>query len=242
MQLYPAIDLRQGHCVRLMRGDFAQQTQYHHNPLEVAQDFIKQGADWLHVVDLDAAKDPQQRQTQIIRDLLQANVINLQLGGGIREAEQINDWLALGVQRVIIGSQAVNNPSLVRDWLKKFGAEQIVLALDVRLDIKNVPYVAAHGWQKLTQHKLIDLLNYYQTVNLRHLLCTDIDRDGTLSGPNTALYQQLLQLFPKIQLQASGGISSLADLQLLRTEQVHGAVIGRALYEGKFTFKEALQC
>lgn len=242
MQLYPAIDLCNGHCVRLMKGDFAQQTQYHANPIEVAQDFINQGANWLHVVDLDAAKDPQQKQTQVIRDLLKANSVSLQLGGGIRDVAQIKEWLDLGVQRVIIGSQAVNNPSLVRDWLKAFGAEQIVLALDTRINEQNIAYVAAHGWQKLTQHKLMDLLDYYHTVNLRHLLCTDIDRDGTLQGPNTDLYQQLLQKFPKLQLQASGGIASLSDLQQLQKQQLPGAVIGRALYENKFTLREALQC
>jgi phosphoribosylformimino-5-aminoimidazole carboxamide ribotide isomerase len=240
MQIYPAIDLYNGKCVRLYQGKFNQQTVYD-EPIKVAEIYSLQGAKWLHVIDLDAAKDSSKNQLALVKQLLANNALNIQYGGGIRTAKQIEKLLNLKLARVIIGSMAVKEPKLVVDWLKVFGAEKIVLALDIK-NIADISYVATEGWQKLSNTTLFDLLDYYVEAGLIHLLCTDISRDGTLNGPNIELYSKILQKFPNLQLQASGGISSLKDLQNLKKFNVPGAIIGRALYEKKFSLTEALAC
>ncbi len=240
MIIYPAIDLRGGHVVRLTEGRFDQGKTYSDDPLAVAKDFAASGATWLHVVDLDGAKDPARRQTALVEKLARGSGLRVQTGGGIRDGSQIAALLAAGAQRVIVGSLAAKQPDLVRGWLKQFGAEKIILSPDVRLDADNIPRVAAAGWQESTGLALDDFLNGYLEAGLVHILCTDISRDGKLTGPNSALYAQLVKKFPKLQIQASGGVSSLDDLQVLKTTGSAGAIVGRALYEKKFTLPEAL--
>lgn len=239
MQIYPAIDLRQGACVRLQQGKFEQQTQYSADPLVMAKEFVRQGAQWLHVVDLDAAKDPAQSQMDLIAALIKATPLKIQVGGGVRSEEQIKKLLDLGAARVIIGSLAAKNNLLVAEYLKKFGSDRIVIALDVQLQQEEF-YVALQGWQQTSQYKLFDLLAYYSLNNLQHLLCTDISRDGMLTGPNLSLYEKIIAKFSNLQLQASGGISCLRDLTQLRENSLSGVIVGRALYEKKFTLSEAL--
>ena len=166
----------------------------------------------------------------------------MQTGGGIRDESQVATLLKAGVQRVIVGSLAVRQPELVRGWLKQFGPEKIILSPDVRLDPAGIPRIAAAGWQETTGVALDDLLNDYLPAGLVHILCTDISRDGKLTGPNSALYAQLVKRFPSLQIQASGGVSSLDDLRVLQTTGSAGAIVGRALYENKFTLQEALAC
>jgi phosphoribosylformimino-5-aminoimidazole carboxamide ribotide isomerase len=240
MQIYPAIDLYNGKCVRLYQGQFNQQTVYD-EPIKVAARYSTQGANWLHVIDLDAAKDSNKNQLTLVKQLITINALNIQYGGGIRTAKQIENLLNLKLTRVILGSMAVKNPKLVADWFKVFGAEKIVLALDIK-NKADKSYVATEGWQKLSNTTLFDLLDYYVDAGLKHLLCTDISRDGTLSGPNIELYSKILQKFPSLQLQASGGISSLKDIKELKKINVSGVIIGRALYEKKFNLTEALAC
>lgn len=240
MQIYPAIDLKNGQCVRLYQGDFAAAKTYSDDPLAVAEDFIKQGATWLHLVDLDAAKNPVDSQYKLIEKILKTFDIEIQIGGGIREKEQIKNLLELGASRVIIGSQAVYQPESVKSWLNFFGKEKIVLALDVTL-VDEIPYMATHGWQTKSETKLFDLLDFYQK-NISHLLCTDISRDGTMLGPNISLYLDILKVFPELFLQASGGVSNLSDIQMLKENNMPGVVVGRALYEKKFSLNEALTC
>ena len=242
MIIYPAIDLRGGRVVRLTEGKFDQEKSYGDDPLAVAKDFAAAGATWLHVVDLDGAKDPTKRQNALVEKLARGSGLKVQTGGGIREESQIATLLAAGAQRVIVGSLAAKQPDLVRGWLNKFGAEQIILSPDVRLDAGGTPRVAAAGWQESTGVALHDLLNGYLSAGLVHILCTDISRDGKLTGPNTALYAQLVNKFPALQIQASGGVASLADLRALKTTGSAGAIVGRALYEKKFTLQEALAC
>jgi len=240
IQIYPAIDLYGGQCVRLYQGRFEEKTVYE-EPLKVAALYLEQGADWLHVVDLEGAKDQTKSQFNMVKDLIAIGGLNIQYGGGIRTTEQIEKLLNLNVARVIVGSMAVQNPSLVMEWIRMFGAEKIVLALDVKSEMQK-NYIAVEGWQKTTATTLFELLGYYCAVGLRNVLCTDIARDGTLNGPNIELYSQILQQFPDLQLQASGGVSSLEDIKKLKTINVPGVVIGRALYEKKFTLIEALAC
>jgi phosphoribosylformimino-5-aminoimidazole carboxamide ribotide isomerase len=242
MIIYPAIDLRGGRVVRLTEGRFDQEKSYGDDPLAVAKDFAAAGATWLHVVDLDGAKDPTKRQTALVETLARSSGLHVQTGGGIRDESQIAALLAAGARRVIVGSVAVKQPTLIRDWLKKFGAEQIILSPDVRLDTDGTPRIAAAGWQESTGVALDDFLHGFLGAGLVHILCTDISRDGRLTGPNSALYAQLAKKFPALQIQASGGVSSLDDLRALQTTGAAGAIVGRALYEKKFTLKEALAC
>jgi len=240
MIIYPAIDLRGGRVVRLTEGKFDQEKSYGDDPLAVARGFKAAGATWLHVVDLDGAKDPARRQIALVEKIARESGLRMQTGGGIRDAEQVAALLAAGAERVIIGSLAVKAPDIVKGWLRKFGAERIILSPDIRLDAAGVPRIAAAGWQESTGVALEDFLRDFLAAGLGHILCTDISRDGKLTGPNAALYADLHRQFPGLQIQASGGVSSLADLRALRTTGSAGAIVGRALYEGKFTLQEAL--
>ena len=241
MIIYPAIDLRQGHCVRLSQGRFDQATTYAEDPLTVAREFAAAGAAWLHVVDLDGAKDGNAAQTELIGRLAAHSGVKVQTGGGIRSEDQINAYLDSGIARVVIGSLALTNPGLVSTWLDRFGRDRIVLALDVKPDDDSWR-VATHGWQKISGRTLFEVIDEYGAAYLRHLLCTDVARDGLLAGPNVALYREIHARYPKLAVQASGGVASLADLMALKETGVAGAVVGKALYEGKFTLAEALQC
>jgi phosphoribosylformimino-5-aminoimidazole carboxamide ribotide isomerase len=242
MIIYPAIDLRGGRVVRLTEGKFDQEKSYGDDPLAVARGFKAGGATWLHVVDLDGARDPAQRQTPLVEKLARESGLHVQTGGGIRDEAQVAALLKAGARRVIVGSLAVRSPDLVRGWIKAFGPEHIILSPDVRLDAAGIPRIAAAGWQETTGVALDDFLTGYLAAGLVHILCTDISRDGKLTGPNSALYAQLADRFPTLQIQASGGVSSLDDLRELKTTGSAGAIVGRALYENKFTLQEALAC
>lgn len=240
MILYPAIDLRGGRVVRLTEGRFDQEKSYADDPLAVARDFAAAGAQWLHLVDLDGAKDPAKRQAALVELIARDSGLRVQTGGGIRSEAQVESLLAAGVARVVVGSLAAKDPGRIRGWLARFGPERIVLAPDVRLDPAGTPRVAASGWQESTGISVDDLLAGFLAAGLVHVLCTDISRDGKLTSPNIALYAELVRRFPALQLQASGGVSSLADLRTLQAAGVSGAIVGRALYENKFTLQDAL--
>lgn len=242
MIIYPAIDLRNGKCVRLYKGQFDQETVYHTEPHSIAAKFVAEGATWLHIVDLDGAKDAANSQANLIADLTRQLPIQIQTGGGIRNKEQIKRLLDGGVTRVIVGSLAVSAPNEVAEWLSYFGSNKLILAFDIKFAADKIPYVATHGWQKISEQSLFALLDHYRQFGLQHVLCTDIDRDGALTGPNMELYQTLQADYTDLQFQASGGVSSLDDLRALRQQQLAGAIIGRSLYENKFTLREALLC
>jgi len=242
MIIYPAIDLRGGRVVRLTEGKFDQEKTYGTDPLAVAREFRAAGAAWLHVVDLDGARDPARRQTALVEKIARDSGLRIQTGGGIRDEAQIASLLAAGAERVIVGSLAAREPARVRGWLARFGTEHLILSPDVRIDADGTPRVAAAGWQESTGVALDDFLNGFLPAGLIHILCTDISRDGKLTGPNTTLYASLVKRFPTLQIQASGGVSSLDDLRALQTTGSAGAIVGRALYEKKFTLREALAC
>lgn len=241
MIIYPAIDLRHGRVVRLTEGRYDTETAYGDDPAAVARGFAAAGPAWLHLVDLDGAKDPDRRQTALVAAVVRAAGLRVQCGGGVRDESHVNTLLDAGVERVIVGSLAVKQPGLVGGWLEKFGPDKIVLALDVRLDVAGVPRIAVAGWQADSGVTLEATLRTFLPRGLRHILCTDISRDGRLTGPNFELYAQLRRDFPGIETQASGGVSSLDDLRRLKREGSPGAIVGRALYEKKFTLQEALQ-
>lgn len=242
MIIYPAIDLRDGKCVRLYQGDYQRETIYHNDPFSMIKTFESEGAQWLHMIDLDGAKDPQKNQFDLISELIKKSSASVQTGGGIRFEEQVQTLLDAGAARVIIGSLAVRKPEEVSHWFRVFGTEQLVLAVDVMVHENQEPHIAIDAWQTKSDHTLFGLLEYYMHAGLKHIVCTDITRDGTLMGPNIDLYKMLGDRFPALQVQASGGIQSLEDLQLLRANHLAGAISGRALYENKFTLREALTC
>lgn len=236
MIIYPAIDLIAGEVVRLHKGDFDQKTTYGTDPVAVARAYAEAGASWLHLVDLDGAKDPANRQTALIADIIAGSGLKVQTGGGIRSRADLKALLDAGASRVVIGSLAVREPDLVRQMFLDFGAESICLAADViRRD--GAFLVAVSGWQEASSLKLSDFIAGFADVGLRHVLCTDIDRDGTMTGPNAGLYAEMKAEFPNIQLQASGGVKGIEDLDGLNTD---GVIIGRAIYEGAVDLKAAL--
>jgi phosphoribosylformimino-5-aminoimidazole carboxamide ribotide isomerase len=238
--IIPAIDLIEGSVVRLYQGDYEQKTQYELNPIDVVNSYADQGAKWLHIVDLTGAKDTSKRQLKLIGDMVATGRMQFQAGGGIRSEQDVAQLLELGVKRVVIGSLAVKEPELVKGWVTKYGSEAIVLALDINIDEQGNKFIATHGWQKNSGVSLEALLEDFLSVGAKHVLCTDISRDGTLQGANHQLYSEMAAKFPTIEWQASGGIGNLDDIEVLKPTQVSGVILGRALLEGKFTVEQAI--
>lgn len=240
--IIPALDLIDGQVVRLYQGDYAQKTLYSDNPIAQFQDYVTQGAEQLHLVDLTGAKDPSRRQTKLIGEIIAAVKCPIQVGGGIRSEQDVADLLAVGANRVVIGSTAVKNPELVKGWFRKYGADKFVLALDVNINDQGEKQIAVSGWQENSGVSLEALINDFREVGLQYVLCTDISRDGTLAGSNVDLYSEVCEAFPEVNFISSGGIGSLADVDALKGTGVGGVIIGRALLEGKFNVAEAIEC
>ena len=238
MQLIPALDLKDGRCVRLLQGDFAAETRYEVTPEALYARYAALGAGWLHLVDLDGARDGAQVHLAVIAALARRGALRLQVGGGLRDRAAVERTLAAGATRVVIGSLAVSDPDLVAGWLRRLGPEAIVLAFDVRLDARGEPRVATHGWREQSQLSLWDAIARFRSTGLKHVLCTDVARDGALAGPNCALYVDAVRRFPEIDWQASGGVRDARDLWALRDGGVAAAVSGRALLEGRLPDEE----
>lgn len=239
IELYPAIDMRGGKCVRLFKGDYNQETIYADSPFEMAKTFASQGAKWIHMVDLDGAKDGKRIHDQdVIRAATELGV-NVQIGGGIRSEEDVKYYLDNGVARVIIGSLAIQQPELAVSLIEKFGADKIVIGLDAKDGM-----VATHGWLETSTKSAIEVGQYFASNGARTFIFTDIATDGTLNGPNI-LANELLAEATGAEVIVSGGISSLADLkQVARAAaetRIGGVIIGKALYENRFTLPEALR-
>ncbi|AFJ46563.1 1-(5-phosphoribosyl)-5-[(5-phosphoribosylamino)methylideneamino]imidazole-4-carboxamide isomerase [Shimwellia blattae] len=239
--IIPALDLIDGTVVRLHQGDYAQQRDYGSDPLPRLQDYQARGAQVLHLVDLTGAKDPARRQIPLLTKLVAGVSVPVQVGGGVRTEEDVAALLAAGVSRVVVGSTAVKDPQRVGQWFSRFGADALVLALDVRIE-NGEKRVAVSGWQETSGVTLEQVVEQFLPSGLKHVLCTDISRDGTLAGANVALYQEVCARYPQVGFQASGGIGSLADIAALRGSGVSGVITGRALLEGKFSVTEAIQC
>ena len=238
MLLIPAIDLRKGRTVRLFQGDFDAETRYELQPHELLLRYRGLGASWLHVVDLDGAKDGSLSNRSIIVALASQRAVRLQVGGGIRSSATIDDLLQQGVSRVVIGSTAVERPDEVNEWLVRYGPEKICLAFDIRLDDGGVPRVRTRGWTEGTALSLWDAVARFPAGRLKHVLCTDIERDGALTGPNVELYREAVTRFSHLQWQASGGVRDASDLAALSKTGVAGAVSGKALLEERITSEE----
>jgi phosphoribosylformimino-5-aminoimidazole carboxamide ribotide isomerase len=241
MEIFPAIDLKDGRCVRLTQGDFATATIYNADPAKQALQFAESGATWLHMVDLDGARVGELQQFNTIAHVARHMPLKLQVGGGIRKEATVEKLLGAGVSRVVIGSLAVKEPALVQSWLRTFGPQSIVLAFDVSLKEGSDPEILTHGWQSGSQQSLWDVLKSYADSGLETVLCTDIGRDGMLGGTNHALYKSMQERWPKLNVLASGGVSGLADLMKLAKLGVAGAIVGKAIYEGRVDLAAAIK-
>jgi phosphoribosylformimino-5-aminoimidazole carboxamide ribotide isomerase len=238
MRIIPAIDLRDGRCVRLLKGDFDKETEYSSNPVEIGRQFSQLDVGDLHIVDLDGALTGTQRNRHIVAELVRESGLDVQVGGGIRSRDDVADWLDKGVSRCVVGSLAVREPELVMSWLEEFGPDAIVIALDVRIEARERPMLTTQGWTEESDISLWECLDEFEQVAIKHVLCTDVMRDGTLTGPNFGLYSEILNRYPSLQLQSSGGVRDIDDLNLLRELGVPAAITGKALLDGKITAEE----
>jgi phosphoribosylformimino-5-aminoimidazole carboxamide ribotide isomerase len=238
--IYPAIDVRDGRVVRLRQGDYAQETRYDADPLSVAVAYADAGATRLHLVDLDAAREGGYSIGPLLERIRMSTALHVQTGGGIRSDADVERLLAAGAQRVVVGSIAVRQPQRVIGWLARFGHDRITVALDTRESAAGWT-LPTEGWTHDGGSDLFDLVDCYASAGLRHLLCTDIGRDGMLAGPNLDLYRAILARAPSLRVQASGGARSVADVMAAREAGCAGIVLGKALLDGRLDVADALR-
>jgi phosphoribosylformimino-5-aminoimidazole carboxamide ribotide isomerase len=239
--VYPAIDVRGGAVVRLLRGDYDKETRYTDDPVAVAGSYARSGARWLHLVDLDAARAGGYTLLETLTRVVDTTGLMVQTGGGVRSADDVQRLLDAGATRVVVGSLAVREPRTVIGWLERFGPEQLTVALDTRTGDDGVWVLPTAGWTSVADQDLITTLHQYDGSGLRHVLCTDIGRDGTLSGPNFHLYTMLTRSAPHLQVQASGGARDVDDVRAARRQGCSGIILGKALLEGRLTVTEAIE-
>lgn len=237
MILIPAIDLKDGEAVRLYKGDYNQKTVYSSSPKDIAYDFERMGADYLHVVDLDGAKEGVTTNLETIRQIRNALSIPIELGGGIRNIETVDLYLnEVGIDRVILGTAAIENPEFLKTALAKYGPERIVVGVDVKNG-----YVATSGWLVNTQTHYLDFLRELESIGVKYIVCTDISKDGTLTGPSFELYEDIYK-HSSIQFVVSGGIKDAQDIYQVYDKGYYGCIVGKAYYEGKIDLKEVISC
>lgn len=234
MYIYPAIDLYGGKAVRLFKGDYTQMTVYSDDPVGVARDFAAAGASRIHLVDLEGAKTGKPANLSAIAKIIEATGLFAEVGGGIRDMETVESYLAIGVSRVILGTAAVRNPDFLKAALGKYG-EKIAVGVDLKGG-----FVAIKGWTETSELKAGDFFEKMQTLGVKTIICTDISRDGAMKGSNLNLYRDLSARFD-IELIASGGVSSMEDVTALAAMGLHGAIIGKAYYVGAVDLKEAVE-
>ncbi|MCF8826736.1 1-(5-phosphoribosyl)-5-[(5-phosphoribosylamino)methylideneamino]imidazole-4-carboxamide isomerase [Xanthomonas campestris] len=240
--VYPALDIRDGRVVRLLQGDYARETRYGDDVLPRAQAFADAGAQWMHLVDLDAAKAGGYTLAPLLGQISRQTGLQVQTGGGVRSREDVARILDAGAARVVVGSLAVRDSATVIGWLQEFGTDRLTIALDTRQDADGVWQLPVHGWTEPAEATLDQLATQYAQAGLQHLLCTDIARDGMLSGPNMGLYAHLRALAPQLQVQVSGGARNLANVAAAKAAGCAGIVLGKALLEGHLDLKDALAC
>lgn len=240
--VYPALDIREGRVVRLLQGDYAQQTTYGDDPLPRAQAFAAAGASWMHLVDLDAARAGGYTLAPLLAAIAAQTGLKVQTGGGVRSRDDVARILDAGAARVVVGSVSVREPDTVIAWLREFGPDRLTIALDARQAEDGRWLLPVHGWTETAEDTLEALAQRYAEAGMQHLLCTDIARDGMLSGPNIDLYQHLARLLPGVAVQASGGVRDAQDVAQAKAVGCGGAILGKALLEGRMTLEGALAC
>jgi phosphoribosylformimino-5-aminoimidazole carboxamide ribotide isomerase len=233
MEIIPAIDIIDGKCVRLTQGDYAQKTIYNENPLEVAKEFEAAGVKRLHLVDLDGAKAGTVQNWKVLQTIAANTSLVIDFGGGIKQEKDLAIVFESGAAYATIGSLAVKSPDLFVEWLEAYGADKFLLGADVK-DKK----IAVAGWLETTELDIIDFLGDYLSKGVQQVFCTDVSKDGKLEGPSIALYQAILTTYPQAYFIASGGVSSMEDLHALDAIGCSGAIVGKAIYEGRITLEE----
>jgi phosphoribosylformimino-5-aminoimidazole carboxamide ribotide isomerase len=233
MYIIPAIDLIGGKCVRLSQGDYSSKKEYHDDPLEMAKRFEGVGIQRLHLVDLDGAKAKKIVNADALQRICAGTSLQVDFGGGIQADEELEKAFSLGAKQVTGGSIAVKNRELFESWITKYGSEKIILGADAK-DRK----IAIGGWEETTSVDLIPFVKDFVSKGISYVICTDVAKDGLLQGPSTELYQEILQEIPGVKLIASGGVSSVKDLEKLEKIGVYGTIVGKAYYEGRVTLEE----
>lgn len=236
IELIPAIDIINGQCVRLTKGDYDQKTVYRDSPAEVAVEFEQKGFRRLHVVDLDGAKSKHIVNDAVLRAITHETNLIVDFGGGIKTDDDIEKAFAGGAQMVTVGSIAVTKPELFISWLRKYGSERLILGADVRKG-----KVSINGWKEDSTEDLLPFLRKYVEAGIKNVLCTEISKDGTLTGPATNLYQQVMEKYPQLHLIASGGVSSIDDIKALNSAGIPAVVFGKAIYEDRIDMDELMK-
>lgn len=234
MNIFPAIDLYKGNAVRLLKGDYNQMTVYSNSPLSVAEDFVNSGAQFIHLVDLEGARDGNTPNLETVKKIVQGTSLFSEIGGGIRDIETVEKYLSVGVDRIILGTAAVNDRAFLEKAVAKYG-EKISVGVDIRDG-----FVAIKGWTELSALTLHEFCRDLEELGVRTLICTDISRDGNMRGTNRELYKEMSQLY-KMQIVASGGVSTLDDIRALSALSLYGAIIGKAYYTGAIDLREAIE-
>ena len=236
MKIIPAIDIIDGKCVRLTQGDYAQKKVYNENPLEVAKAFEDAGITNLHLVDLDGAKASKIINYKVLEKIANGTNLKIDFGGGLKADEDIRIAFESGANQITGGTVAVKKPELFLSWLEKYGSEKIILGADVKNE-----KIATNGWQEESAIELLDFLKKYTEAGIEYVICTDISKDGLLQGSAIDLYKKIKENFPDLKLIASGGVVSIDEIEELASLKLHGAIIGKAIYEGKINLKELVQ-
>lgn len=239
--VYPAIDVRSGVVVRLHKGDYDRETRYTDNPVAVAENYARGGSAWLHLVDLDAARGGGYTLHDTLSRIVETTGLQVQTGGGVRSRQDVEQLLEAGAARVVVGSLAVREPETVRGWIEEFGPGHVTVALDTRTGEDGTWVLPTAGWTAVGEQDLITTLHAYDGSGLRHVLCTDIGRDGTLSGPNFHLYTMLTRSAPHLEIQASGGARSVDDVRAARKTGCGGIILGKAILEGRLSVADAVR-
>lgn len=233
MKIFPAIDLIDGCAVRLLRGDYNQKTVYSNNPVDVAKTFVDAGAEYIHIVDLDGARDGSNANIDVVRNIVKESGLKAEIGGGIRSMEAIEKYLNLGVMRVILGTAAVTDTDFLKNAVATYG-EKVAVGVDIK-DGK----VAIKGWTQVSQLDCFDFCRTLEDIGVKNVICTDISKDGVMSGTNIELYKKLSAQF-KMDIVASGGVSNLENVRTLTQMNMYGAILGKALYTGNIDLKQAI--
>jgi len=233
IEIIPAIDIIDGKCVRLYKGDYETKTTYYDNPIDIARKIEENGIKRLHFVDLDGAKKREPVNLKILENIAKSTNLIIDFGGGIRTKEHIEKIIASGAKYITIGSVAVNTPEILEEWINIFGSELFIISADVRDE-----RISINGWLSNTEISVYDFIGYYKNKGIKKFLSTDINKDGTLTGPSFSLYKKIKRKFPDIYLIASGGIKDISDIKLLENDKINAVVIGKALFENKITLEK----
>lgn len=233
INIIPAIDIIQGKCVRLSQGDYTKQKTYNENPLEVAKSFEDHGIKHLHLVDLDGAKSSKVVNWKVLESIANNTSLKIDFGGGVKSDEDIRKVFESGANQITAGSIAVKSPDKVYEWMSTYGSERIILGADVKNN-----KIAINGWKEESKIELFSFLEDFTKKGVEHVICTDISKDGMMAGSSIDLYKEIMSRFPALKLIASGGVSSMREIQELQTSNLHGAIVGKAIYEGQITLQE----